>query len=159
MAIDSPTDRMWGRFDHGVDDKNRVVLPQRFRANLGDEFVITQGPSHSIRAYPMRTWMMLEAQLASRDVLDEFDTHSQFLQRMLGNCDFVSLDAQHRVTIPRALKEWAGLDDEHQCAIIGAGSRVEFWNKDTWTKAQDAYSHEAVAAANSMRHNSQAIVA
>lgn len=151
MAIDSPIDRLWGCFDHGIDDKNRIVIPQRFREKLGAEFVVAQGPSRSLRVYTMRIWLMLEAEVASRTVRDEFDTHSQFLQRMLGNCDFVSLDVQNRITIPRPLKEWAQLDDQHVCAVIGAGSRVEIWKKDNWIKYQEAYTEEAVANASSLR--------
>jgi MraZ protein len=151
MSIDSPTDRMWGRFDHGMDDKNRVVLPQRFREKLGDEFVLTQGPSHSIRAYPMRVWSQLEEIVASRDALDEFDSSTQFLQRMLGNCEFVTLDAQFRVTIPRGLKEWAELTDEAPTTFIGSGSRVEIWKKPRYQELSESCTFEAVSAASTLR--------
>ncbi len=60
MAIDSPTDRMYGTFEYGIDDKNRIVVPQKFRDKLGAEFVLTMGPSKSFRAYPKAVWLQIE---------------------------------------------------------------------------------------------------
>src|SRR5690349_746787 len=73
MAISPPSLRMWGRFEHSLDDKGRVIVPQKFRDKLGEEFVLTIGPDHHIRAYPMPIWDAMDEQLASVDVLDELN--------------------------------------------------------------------------------------
>ncbi len=39
-------------------------------------------------------------------------------------------DKQGRITIPPVLREYAGLDRD--CAVIGAGSRVEIWDAAAW---------------------------
>jgi MraZ protein len=51
-------------------------------------------------------------------------------------------DKQSRITIPQALREYAGLDRE--LAVIGAGSRAEIWDAEAWqtylTEQESAFS-------------------
>ncbi len=152
MAISSPSLRMWGRFEHSLDDKGRVIVPQKFRDKLGEEFVLTLGPGHHIRVYPMPIWEAMEEQLVSVDVHDEFNPDLVFLQRMFGNCEFASSDQQNRLSIPRHLRDWANLRESDAAVIIGNGTRLEIWNRPGW----DAYSNDftpenAAIAARSRR--------
>jgi MraZ protein len=142
MAISSRENRMWGRFEHSLDDKGRVIVPQKFREKLGEEFVLTIGPSRHIRAYPMQIWDALEEQLASSDLDDELNEDSIFLQRMFGNCEFVSADQQNRLSIPRHLRDWANLRESEAAIILGSGTRLELWSRANW----DTYSTEFTAA-------------
>src|SRR5215472_14343500 len=103
MAIQSPAPRMWGRFEHSLDDKGRVIVPQKFRDKLGEEFVLAIGPGHHIRIYPMQVWETMEEQLVSTDIRDELNPELVFLQRMFGNCEYASYDQQNRLSIPRHL--------------------------------------------------------
>ena len=142
MAISSRENRMWGRFEHSLDDKGRVIVPQKFREKLGEEFVLTIGPSKHIRAYPMAVWDALEEQLASSDLDGELNEDSIFLQRMFGNCEFVSPDQQNRLSIPRHLREWASLRESDTAIILGSGTRLELWSRANW----ETYSNEFTAA-------------
>lgn len=141
---------MWGRFEHSLDDKGRVIVPQKFRDKLGEEFVLTIGPGRHIRVYPMPIWEAMEEQLTSADVHDELNPDLIFLQRMFGNCEFVSSDQQNRLSIPRHLREWSGLREGDTAIILGSGTRLEVWSRANW----DAYSADfteenaARAAAN-----------
>ena len=141
MAISSRENRMWGRFEHSLDDKGRVIVPQKFREKLGDEFVLTIGPSRHIRAYPMAIWDTLEEQLASSNLDDELNEDSIFLQRMFGNCEFVSADQQNRLSIPRHLRDWANLRESEAAIILGSGTRLELWSRANW----ETYSTEFTA--------------
>lgn len=158
MALTVQENLMNGRSDHSCDDKNRIVLPLRFRSLLGDEFVLAMGPCHSIRAYPKPIFEKIAEFAASRDIMDEFDPNSAILQRMVGNSEIVSLDNQNRITVPRYLKEWADLkDDGTPNAIFGSGSRVEIWNKSTWAEhAHTSLTEEAIKAASVERKPSRA---
>ena len=61
-----------------------------------------------------------------------------FLQRMFGNCEFVSYDQQNRLSIPRHLREWANLRESEAAIIVGNGTRLEIWSRAGW----DAYSND-----------------
>ena len=139
MPGETPRIRMWGRFEHNLDDKGRVIVPQKFREPLGTEFVLTVGPGNHVRVYPMSVWEELENALYSTDPRDELNQNLTFLQRMLGNCEFVSLDAQFRLTIPRYLRDWSFVEESSTSVIIGSGNRLEIWNKDRWKNALDEY--------------------
>jgi len=141
MAMSSRENRMWGRFEHSLDDKGRVIVPQKFRDKLGEEFVLTSGPGHHIRAYPMAVWEALEDQITSDDLAGELNEEANFLQRMFGNCEYVSPDQQNRLSIPRHLREWANLRESDTAIILGSGTRLEFWSRAGW----EAYSAEFTA--------------
>lgn len=139
MPGETPRLRMWGRFEHSLDDKGRVILPQKFREPLGTEFVLTVGPGHHIRVYALSVWEEMENALYSADPRDELNQDLTYLQRMLGNCDFASLDAQFRLSIPRYLRDWASVEESSSAVIIGSGNRLEIWNKETWRKTLDDF--------------------
>ncbi len=141
MAISSRENRMWGHFEHSLDDKGRVIVPQKFRDKLGDEFVLTTGPSRHLRAYPLPIWDALEEQFASTDLDDELNEDSTFLQRIFGNCEFVSPDQQNRLSIPRHMRDWANLRESETAIILGSGTRLEFWSRANW----DSYSTDFTA--------------
>jgi MraZ protein len=142
MAISSASLRMWGRFEHSLDDKGRVIVPQKFRDKLGEEFVLTTGPDNHIRVYPMPVWEMLEEQLSGGDVFDEQDESLNFLRRLYGNCEFVSYDQQNLLSIPRYMRDWADLREGETAIIIGNGTRLEVWSRNKW----DGLSKEFTAA-------------
>jgi MraZ protein len=54
-------------------------------------------------------------------------------------------DRQGRVTIPAALREYAGLTRD--CTVIGAGARVEVWDSESWRsyleRTEQAYADQA----------------
>jgi MraZ protein len=54
-------------------------------------------------------------------------------------------DKQGRVTIPQALRDYAGL--QRDCAVIGANTRLEIWDEAAWT-AYLAAQEDAFSAAS-----------
>lgn len=159
MAIISPAQRMWGRFEHSLDDKGRVIVPQKFREKLGDEFVLTTGPDNHIRAYPMPVWESMEEQLVSTDVHDELNPDLALLQRMFGNCEFVSYDQQFRMSIPRHLRAWADLQESEPAIIVGNGTRLEIWSRTNWDATSKGFTSIKTAAAALGHKNGIASVA
>ena len=155
MAIGAPSEtRLWGRFEHSLDDKFRIIVPQRFRFKLGEEFVLTIGFGNGrhIRVYPMDVWNRMEEQLVSRDVHDEFDPDLVILQRMFGSCEYASYDQQNRLSIPRHLREFAGLQEADMAVIVGSGTRLEVWSRTEWDKLFEQQITEENVLAAAMSH-------
>lgn len=151
MAISSPNLRMWGRFEHSLDDKGRVIVPQKFRDRLGEEFVLTIGPGNHIRVYPMPVWEAMEEQLASADLMDETNEDTVFLQRMFGSCEFASPDQQNRLSLPRHLREWANLREGETAIILGSGTRLELWSRPNWEEYSKQFTERNAAEAAKRR--------
>ncbi len=128
----------FGEFEYKVDEKGRVPLPARFRRELRDGVVLTQGVEECITAYPLGEWKKLATALTSGSV-----TRSKVrkLNRAFFATAFISVkfDGQGRVTLPIPLREYAGIEDE--VVIIGANNYLELWNKERW-EAEKADSQE-----------------
>lgn len=42
-----------GEYQHAIDNKNRIIVPSKFRETLGDNFVITKGLDGCLYIYDM----------------------------------------------------------------------------------------------------------
>jgi MraZ protein len=130
----------WGEYEHGVDDKGRLVIPQEFRPALTDEFVLTRGPDKAVFLFPKVVWGEIEHKLQSH-VLHR---HTGFLQRMLGGRTFVKLDPQSRLAIPKHLRDWANISQSQSAVLIGQGPKIEIWSKGTWDAYNAGFTYEAM---------------
>lgn len=111
-----------------LDDKGRLVLPAKWRDQLEEGVVLTKGQERCIYVFPRTEFERRAAALESAPL-------GQRATRTVGRVLFASasdesLDKQGRITVPPALREWAGLDRD--CAVIGAGTRVELWDAQAW---------------------------
>jgi len=114
-----------------LDDKGRLILPAKFRDELAGGVVITRGQERCLYVFAEREFesfseRIRQAPVSSRQGRD-------FLRLLLSGANQERPDAQHRLTIPPALREYAGLDRD--LTVIGAGNRAEIWSTAAW----DAY--------------------
>jgi MraZ protein len=142
MATELSQPKMRGRFDHSLDEKARVIMPQKFREPLGKEFILALGPGDQIRAYPLAYWEEMEALVQSGDPRNAFKSDVNALERILGDCEEASLDQQNRLTIPRQYRAKTGLNENTPAVFIGCMNRVEIWSPAKW----DAYRAQLDAA-------------
>jgi len=63
-----------------------------------------------------------------------------YLRVFLSGASDEAMDRQGRITVPATLRSYAGLSRD--CAVIGAGERVEIWDAAAW----DAYLAEQESA-------------
>ena len=52
-----------GEYNHTVDAKGRLIVPSKFREQLGDEFVVTKGLDGCLFVYENTEWKVLEEKL------------------------------------------------------------------------------------------------
>src|SRR5690606_31940322 len=108
--------------------------PAKMRKSLSpdaaDTFVVTRGPDNDpcIYAYPLDEWKKMEERLTELNQYNDRDRF--FLRTLLYWADELSLDKQHRVMLPKALVEFAGID--RNALIIGSMDHIEIWNPETF---------------------------
>lgn len=121
-----------------LDEKGRFFLPAKFRDELGPGLVITRAQDRCLAIYPMATFVEMTRSVSSAP---ETLKRVRDFQRMLaaGASDEVP-DKQGRVTIPPALRAYAGLDKE--IVVVGAINRVEVWDARAW----EEYSNQQESA-------------
>lgn len=126
--------RMWGismligEYHHNIDDKARLVLPSKFRDELGETFIITRGLEGCLFVYSMVEWNQLVEKLRQLPFTKK-DARA-FLRFFLSGATECEFDKQGRITITSPLVSYANLTKE--CVIIGVNDRLEIWSQDTF---------------------------
>ena len=117
-----------GAHYHSVDDKGRVIIPLRFRNELGNTFVITKGLDRCLFVFREDAFSDMEKKLEAQPALDK---HTIRLQRWFSaEALETQVDSQGRVAIPSNLRDFAVIGED--VVIVGAGSRIEIWSRDGW---------------------------
>ena len=111
-----------------MDEKGRVIIPLRFRNELGTTFVITKGLDKCLFVFREDEFAEMEKKLQTQPALDR---HTIRLQRWFSaEALETQVDNQGRVAIPGNLRDFAGIQDD--VAIVGAGNRIEIWSQQGW---------------------------
>lgn len=116
-----------GRFLYNMDEKNRLVMPPKFREYL-ENAVITMGIDECLAIYPKDQWNALCDKLKSMDLSQ--DEARQNYRMIIGSAEDVEIDKQHRIKIPQTLQMDVGIEKE--CMIMGLLTHIEIWALDKW---------------------------
>ena len=111
-----------------LDEKGRVILPAKFRDELSSGLVITRGQERCLYVFTEREFENVHEKIRQAPVSNK--QARDFLRVFLSGASQERPDTQHRITIPSTLRDYAGLGRD--LTIIGAGSRAEIWDTDTW---------------------------
>ena len=117
-----------GEFHHSIDDKGRLILPAKFREDLGDNFIITRGLEECLFIYSISEWEKITHKLNNLPFTKK-DARS-FMRFFLSGATATEFDKQGRINITSPLISYADLKKE--CVVIGVGDRIEVWSKDKW---------------------------
>lgn len=128
-----------GTYRHNLDPKNRIIMPAKFREELGEAFYVTKGLSGCLLAMPTEKWEAFVAQISSRPVPE-----AEALQRFFcAGADEAVPNSQGRFLIPDQLKKYAGIEKE--VTIVGTGKQVEIWSSEKWDEISNAASQQNIA--------------
>jgi MraZ protein len=113
-----------------LDEKGRLFLPAKFRDQLAEGLVITKGQERCLYVFTREEFARITDRM--REAPPTHKSSRDFMRVFLSGAGDEVPDKQGRVTIPPALRTYAGL--ERDCTVIGAGSRVEIWDSPTWER-------------------------
>ena len=123
-----------GEYHHTIDEKGRIIIPSKFRDQLGKEFIVTRGIENCLYVYSNNNWEQITNKLNSLPFTKkDARTFNRFFMSGATN---VELDKQGRVNISAPLIEYAALQKE--CVIIGTGDRLEIWSQESWNSFFDS---------------------
>ena len=130
-----------GEYEHTLDAKGRVSMPAKLRRDMGEAFIVTKGLDGCLFAFSQDEWMNFETKLKSLPLSDK--NARNFVRFFLAGATECELDKQGRFLIPANLRKEANLEKE--AVIIGVGTRLEIWNKETWIAKDEAISADEIA--------------
>ena len=117
-----------GQHEHSIDKKGRIIMPSRFREDLGDPFIITFGLDKCLFVYPMEEWQKLATKVQA---LPFGKKDARAFSRTLASRALVShFDPQGRVVLSRYLRDYAEI--QKNVIIIGVFERIEVWDLEKW---------------------------
>lgn len=119
-----------GEFQHSIDEKGRIIMPARFREQLGNNFIITRGLDGCLFVYPAAEWEKLSMEVQTLPLAKK-DARA-FSRLLFSGAAEAECDKQGRVSLPLNLREHAGI--QREVVSIGVSSRVEIWAAEAWAK-------------------------
>lgn len=117
-----------GEYQHAIDTKNRMIIPSKFREELGSSFILTKGLDGCLYAYTISEWKVLEEKLKSLPLTSK-DARA-FVRFFFSGANEIEIDKQGRALIPQNLLEYAQIKKD--IVSIGISTRIEVWSKEKW---------------------------
>ena len=117
-----------GEYTATIDEKGRISIPAKFRAQLKAKVVVTRGLDNSLFLYNLDEWKKLAEKLASLPIST---AHTRAFSRlMLAGAMDCDIDKQGRIMLPSYLKEFAKINKK--LVFAGLYNRIEIWSEALW---------------------------
>ena len=112
-------------YNHTIDEKGRVIVPAKYREQLGEKFTITIGLDGCLYIY---TNEEIESKAETLMQLPEGPETRLFQREFLRNAVECEVDKQGRILIPNKLREHAALKKD--VVFVGVINKIELWSKE-----------------------------
>ena len=119
-----------GRHNHHLEEKGRLSVPKKFRSQLENGAILSQGLDGCLFLYPKSAWLELVDKL-NQMPLTRADSRN-FLRSLSYGAVEVEIDSLGRILIPEYLKNFAQIKSD--CVVAGAIERIEIWDSDSFEK-------------------------
>ena len=115
-----------GTYQNSIDSKNRMIIPSRYRDQLGGHCMLTRGFDRCLYIYAMDDYEVLVNKIrklpqSDRDV-------RKFIREFFSNTEECHLDSQGRILIPQHLRDYAGISKN--LVTKGAMDKIEIWSTE-----------------------------
>lgn len=135
-----------GEYSHNLDNKNRLALPAKFRADLKDGAVLTRGLDNCLFIFTKTDWQKLVNKITELPI-GKADARG-FSRIMLAGAMDVKLDSLGRILVPDYLKKYAGL--KKKIVVAGLYNRLEIWDEVKWQNYKKLVEKQAGKLAETM---------
>ena len=118
-----------------------MIIPLKFRAQLGEKFIVTKGLGGCLFVLTEDQWRInFDEKFQAQPILDP---HTMRLQRFFcAEALDATVDPQGRVSIPAPLRDHAGIALQSDVVIVGLTNRLEIWSRTRWDLFNNALSEE-----------------
>lgn len=117
-----------GNFQHQLDDKNRIRLPAKFRADLGDKYILMPGTGGCIYVYKADETQKILSALNDMQSMDP--VKEEWIRSIVSEGCAVEADGQGRFVLPSNLQQIAGIVKDVR--VVGSISKAELWSEERW---------------------------
>ena len=130
-----------GEYNHTIDAKGRLIVPAKYRDNLGEHFYVTKGLDGCLFVYDEADFEALKDKILALPLSNkESRTISRFF---LGSAQDGEFDKQGRILVSAPLREHAELVKD--VVLVGVGNHIEIWSKEKYEASEESFDADAVA--------------
>ena len=118
---------MIGRYPAKLDDKNRLFVPAKLRAEMGDDFFITLGVNcghRCLTVYTAEDWQKLQNNYNELPI-SQRSAATSLIFMYATECN---PDKQFRFGVTQSLLDYAGISRE--VMIVGRAGQAEIWDAE-----------------------------
>ena len=109
-----------GEYHHNIDDKGRLIIPAKFRTELGDKFIVTRGLEKCLYVYSNQEWENIVAKIKTLPFTKK-DVRI-FVRTFFSGATECEFDRLGRISITSPLVSYADIYKEW----------LEIWSKELW---------------------------
>ena len=121
---------LMGEYHHNIDEKSRLIIPSKFRSELGDKIIITKGLDKCLFIYSLEEWNKIMQKVSKLQFTKK--NVRAFERAFIGGASTTEFDKQGRINITSPLVHYANITKE--CVIIGVNERLEIWDASEFEK-------------------------
>ncbi|MDD2232137.1 MAG: division/cell wall cluster transcriptional repressor MraZ [Sphaerochaetaceae bacterium] len=129
---------MRGEYVNTIDDKGRLMIPPKFRSELGEAHLVLT------RSFSNCLWLFTEEEYEkfASSIMDDpaamLDIKTlNVTRRLVAACQDVDFDKTGRICIPQNFRKFAMMEPRTECTILGNRTYIEIWNTDHYSKQMD----------------------
>ncbi|MCD8195266.1 MAG: division/cell wall cluster transcriptional repressor MraZ [Coprobacillus sp.] len=119
---------LFGRYEHTLDDKGRLMIPSKFRSELGSTLYIMKGYDGALSIYKQSTFESLSSEIESYSF--EKRNSRAFIRTRLSSTYELEVDKLGRITLPSALLSRYGIGKD--VIVLGVNDHMEIWDRDKY---------------------------
>lgn len=125
---------MTGEFRAALDDKGRLLIPTKLRAEIaGDTVILTKGIDRCLWLFSNPKWEIFSKTV--QESVGMFNQRDLMIQRrIIGSALDLEVDKAGRIGISALLREHAGLTKD--CVVVGIRNYLEIWDEAAYAAYQ-----------------------
>ncbi len=118
-----------GKYSHSFDTKGRLIIPSKFREEIGDQkLIVVPWFEENLHVFPEEYF---KEYMESLNKLQGSPEKIRRIKRfILSNAEDCKLDAQGRILVGKELRSFAKIDKE--TVITGNMDSFEIWSPTNW---------------------------
>ncbi len=114
----------FGSHARNLDSKNRLMIPPKFREELGNAFFVTKDLDGCLAIYPKEEWQKEIDKI--RQLPPTKKETRIYINNVIGNAYECEMDSQGRILLPTMLMQNASITKE--CMVVGSIDKIQIWD-------------------------------
>ena len=125
-------------FMYSLDTKKRIIIPNKFRDELGETFYVTRSLDQCLTIYTEEEWDIFLKGLKSIPGT----TSAIAMEYFMSAAQKCTLDGSGRILLDDKLIDHAGI--VKNAVFVGAGNTINIWSEDQWAECEASRDRDAI---------------